>query len=416
MGLFESARGSHGLGRKPDQIAGGGDAVMKSVEELKLEGKKVLVRCDFNVPLDHQRIVDTARIDASLDTIRYVLSHGGAAVLCSHLGRPKGHTPELSLAPVADYLGRALGKRVLLTGDCIGDITRRMVHDLPRGEVLLLENLRFHAEEEANDPLFASQLAFGKNVYVNDAFGTAHRAHASTVGVVHFLQEHAAGFLMLREVTALRAVTEEPAHPYVAILGGVKVSDKINVVRALLTKADTILVGGAMAYTFLAAGGEDVGKSLVESDKLDLAKELLAEAHRRKVALVLPIDHVVAPAPENGADAQTVKHIPKGMMGLDIGPFTINDFGSRLVEARTVIWNGPLGYFERPSFRQGTLRVGQIVSQLDGAFSVVAGGDTAAAVGGNSWSKKFSHISTGGGATLEFLEGRELPGIKALEM
>jgi phosphoglycerate kinase len=388
---------------------------MKSVAELKLEGKKVLVRCDFNVPLEHQRIADTARIDASLDTIRYVLSHDGAAVLCSHLGRPKGRSPELSLAPVAEYLGKALGQRVLLTRDCIGDLALRMVHDLPRGEVLLLENLRFHAEEEVNDQDFASQLAFGKNIYVNDAFGTAHRAHASTVGVVPFLREHAAGFLMLREVHALRAVTEKPAHPYVAILGGVKVSDKINVVRAFLTKADTILVGGAMAYTFLAAGGEDVGSSLVESDKLDLAKELLAEAERRKVALVLPIDHVVASSRENGSDAQTVKHIPKGMMGLDIGPLTISNFGARLAGARTVIWNGPLGYFERPSFRQGTLMVGQIVSQLDGVFSVIAGGDTGAALDGYSWSKKFSHISTGGGATLEFLEGRELPGIKALE-
>lgn len=389
---------------------------MKSVTEIDLIGKKALVRCDFNVPLDHGRIADSARIDASLDTIRYILSHGGAAVLCSHLGRPKGRKPELSLTPVAEYLGKTLGKWVLFAPDCVGEIALRMVHELPPGETLLLENLRFHPEEEANDPKFASQLASGKNVYINDAFGSAHRAHASTVGVIDFLPEHAAGLLMLREVNALRNVTRDPAHPYVAILGGAKVSDKIGLVRNLLTKVETILIGGAMAYTFLAGNGEGVGNSLVENDKLDLARKLLAEAKSRNVALVLPTDHVVAPSPENGSEATTVEQIPDGVMGLDIGPRTVAEFKARLSGAKTVIWNGPLGYVERPAFSRGTVMVGEAISRLNGAFSVVAGGDTLAAIAGYSWSKKFSHISTGGGATLEFLEGRELPGIKALEI
>ena len=388
---------------------------MRSVADIDLKGKKVLVRCDFNVPMDHRRIVNTARIDASLETIQHILNNSAAVVLCSHLGRPKARTPELSLTPVAEYLGKILGKRVLLAPDCVGDTTVRMVRDLSEGEALLLENLRFHPEEEANDKNFARQLAQGKNVYINDAFGTAHRAHASTVGVVGFLPEHAAGFLMLREVNGLRKVTQNPAHPYIAILGGAKVSDKIGLVRNLLSKVDTILIGGAMAYTFLAARGEEVGNSLVESDRLELARELLAEAHQRRVAFVLPSDHVVARSPEKENEAQTVERIPTGMMGLDIGPVSVDDFGARLEGAKTVIWNGPLGYVESEGFRQGTLRVGQAVSQLPGAFTVIAGGDIVAAVAGYPWSKNFGHISTGGGAALEYLEGLELPGVKALE-
>src|SRR5277367_1736482 len=280
-----------------------------SVKDLSLRGKKVLLRCDFNVPLEGGRITDPARIDASLETIRYVIGEGAAAVLCSHLGRPKTRTPELSLKPVADYLSTALGQKVALAPDCIGDTTGRMVTDLAMGSAILLENLRFHAEEEKNDRDFAHELARGKQVYVNDAFGTAHRAHASTVGVTKFLSERAAGLLMIRELEALRAVTENPAHPYVAILGGAKVSDKIGVIRNLLKLTDAILIGGAMAYTFLRAQGIPIGKSRVEEDKLDLARELIAEAARRNVEFLLPSDHVVA-ASIDGAEAEIVIDIP----------------------------------------------------------------------------------------------------------
>jgi phosphoglycerate kinase len=386
------------------------------VSSLQLEGKKVLVRCDFNVPLEGGHITDPTRIDASLDTIRYITGHGAVAILCSHLGRPKERSPELSLKPVAEYLSTALAKKVTLAPDCIGDITGRLVSDLKAGDALLLENLRFHPEEEKNDRDFSHELARGKNTYVNDAFGTAHRAHASTVGVTKFLVERAAGFLMIRELDALRAVTENPAHPYVAILGGAKVSDKIGVIRNLLTKIDTLLVGGAMAYTFLKASGVGIGKSRVEEDKLELARELMGEAARRNVAFVLPSDHVVATAPEADAAADTVNDIPPDKMGLDIGPGTIAEFVERLAGAKTVIWNGPLGFFEIPAFAQGTLKVGEAIASLDGVTSVLGGGDTAAAVAHQPWAARFTHISTGGGATLEYLEGIELPGVKALQV
>jgi len=386
-----------------------------ALNRLKLEGKKVLVRCDFNVPLDAGRIADPTRIDASLDTIRFILAHGAAAVLCSHLGRPKERTPDLSLKPVAEHLSVALAHKVVLAPDCIGDITGRMIAGLRPGDAILLENLRFHPEEEANDRDFAHELARGKNVYVNDAFGTAHRAHASTVGVTRFIAERAAGFLMLRELEALRAVTENPAHPYVAILGGAKVSDKIGVIRNLMTKVDAIIVGGAMAYTFLRARGVAVGKSRVEEDKLELARDLLAEAAKRNVAFVLPLDHVVASAPEAGAATDTVLRIPPDKMALDIGPETVAEFTARLADAKTIVWNGPLGFFELPDFAAGTLKVGEAIANLHGVTSLIGGGDTAAAVAGHPWAKNFTHISTGGGATLEYLEGLELPGVKALE-
>jgi phosphoglycerate kinase len=385
-----------------------------AVTSLDLRNKKVLVRCDFNVPFDGMTITDPSRIDASLETIRYILGQGAAAVLCSHLGRPKSRTPELSLKPVADYLTNALGQKVVLAPDCIGDTTGRIVNDLAMGSAILLENLRFHAEEEKNDRDFAHELARGKQVYVNDAFGTAHRAHASTVGVTRFLPERAAGFLMIRELEALRAVTENPAHPYIAILGGAKVSDKIGVIRNLLNKTDAILIGGAMAYTFLKATGTPIGKSRVEEDKLDLARELIAEALKRNVAFVLPSDHVVAASLEDGAAAETVIDIPSDRMGLDIGPRTVAEFIDRLAGAKTVIWNGPLGLFENPAFAHGTLAVGEAISNLPGVTSVIGGGDTAAAVAAMPWASRFSHISTGGGATLEYLEGIELPGVKAL--
>ncbi|HEX4211407.1 MAG TPA: phosphoglycerate kinase [Candidatus Binataceae bacterium] len=386
-----------------------------SVKNLSLRGKKVLVRCDFNVPLEAGRVTDPARIEASLDTIRYILAEGAAAILCSHLGRPKERSPELSLKPVAEYLSAALGQKVTLAPDSIGDTTGRLTTDLPPGAALLLENLRFHPEEEANDRDFAHELARGKQVYVNDAFGTAHRAHASTVGVTRFLNERAAGFLMIRELEILRTLTENPEHPYVAILGGAKVSDKIGVIRNLLTKVDAILIGGAMAYTFLRARAIPIGKSRLEADKLQLAAELMAEASRRNVPFVLPSDHIVADAPEADSPTDIVSQIPADKMGLDIGPDTIADFIERLATARTVIWNGPLGFFEIPAFANGTLRVGQALSELSNAATVIGGGDTAAAVASRPWAKNFTHISTGGGATLEYLEGITLPGVKALE-
>jgi phosphoglycerate kinase len=385
------------------------------ISEISPEGKKALVRCDFNVPLEQGQITDSSRIDASLDTIRYVLSHGGAAVLCSHLGRPKERSPELSLKPVAEYLGNALGQKVALAPDCIGEFSGRMVSDLAPGEALLLENLRFHPEEEANDRDFSHELARGKQLYVNDAFGTAHRAHASTVGVTQFLRDRAAGFLMMRELQALRAVTEDPAHPYVLILGGAKVSDKIGVIKTMLTRVNLILVGGAMAYTFMKARGLAVGQSRIEEDKLDLARELFAIAAQRHVPFVLPIDHVVAAAPTPEASVQTVSSIPADKMGLDIGPRTIAEFIQHLSAARTVVWNGPLGFFEIAAFTQGTLRIGEAVTNLSGVTSLIGGGDTAAAFAHQPWANKFTHISTGGGATLEYLEGIELPGVKALE-
>jgi phosphoglycerate kinase len=386
-----------------------------ALDSLKLERKKVLVRCDFNVPLDAGKIADPTRIDASLDTIRYILAHGGSAILCSHLGRPKERTPGLSLKPVAEYLSVALGHKVLLTPDCIGNITGRMISDLPAANAILLENLRFHPEEEANDRDFAHELARGKNVYVNDAFGTAHRAHASTVGVTKFIAERAAGFLMLRELEALRRVTENPSRPYVAILGGAKVSDKIGVIRNLLTRVNLILIGGAMAYTFLKARGAPTGKSRVEEDKIELARELLNEAANHDVPFVLPSDHIVAAAPEAGQQTDVVRQIPLDKMGLDIGPATVADFIARLAGAKTIIWNGPLGFFEIPEFAGGTLAIGEAIADLPDVTSMLGGGDTAAAVAGQPWAKNFTHISTGGGATLQYLEGIELPGVKALE-
>jgi phosphoglycerate kinase len=291
-----------------------------------------------------------------------------------------------------------------------------MIDALKPGESILLENLRFHHEEEANDRDFSHELARGKQVFINDAFGAAHRAHASTVGVTRFIAERAAGFLMMRELEALRAVTENPKRPAIAILGGAKVSDKIGVIRNLITKLDAILIGGAMAYTFLKAQGIAVGRSLVEDDKIDLARELLGAAEKKNVRIVLPSDHVVAGAPEANASPNTVVDIPSELMALDIGPQTVAAFIAEIARAKTVIWNGPLGLFEIPAFSSGTMRVGEALANQEGIVSIIGGGDTAAAVAHAPWAKKFTHISTGGGATLEFLEGRELPGVKALEV
>src|ERR1700730_12804662 len=320
------------------------------ISDLHLAGKKVLVRCDFHVPIEAGKISDPARIDASLDTIRHILKERGIAVLCSHLGRPKERSAELSLRPIAEYLTGVLGQKVGLAPDCIGDVTGRMVAALKPGEAILLENLRFHKEEEANDRDFSHELARAKDAYVNDAFGTAHRAHASTVGVTRFLAERAAGFLMMRELDALRAVTENPARPSIAILGGAKVSDKIGLIKNLLNKVDSILIGRAMAYTFLKAQGIAIGKSRVEDDKVELAKELLTEAASKGVKIVLPSDHVVASAPEAAATPHTVTDIPSEMMALDIGPQTAAAFIAEIARAKTVIWHGPLGFFEVPAF------------------------------------------------------------------
>jgi phosphoglycerate kinase len=387
---------------------------IRAVSSLDLKGKKILLRCDFNVPLKDGKIADSHRIDASLPTIRYVLENGGAAVLCSHLGRPKGPQEGLSLRPVAQFLSEKLGSEVKLAPDCVGEATDKMVESLASGHALLLENLRFHSEEEANDPAFAQALARGKDVYVNDAFGTAHRAHASTAGVASFIAEKAAGMLMMREIEALRAVTQNATHPYVLVVGGAKVSDKIGLLRNMVPKVDTILIGGAMAYTFLCAGGVGIGKSRCEPDKLGVARELLAETQNKQVAVVLPVDHIVASSAEEGASAATVTAIPSDKIALDIGPRTIADFKAIIKNAKTIVWNGPLGYFEIPAFAAGTLKVGEGIA-LSGATTVLAGGDTEAAVANQDWASRFTHISTGGGAALEFLEGRELPGVLALE-
>ena len=384
------------------------------LRSLDLAGKKVLVRCDFNVPMENGAIADPGRIDASLETIRYILQQGGTAVLCSHLGRPKERDLKYTLKPVAEYLSEKLGMKVALAPDCIGDITGRMLNALGAGQAILLENLRFHHEEEANDRDFAHELARGKHVYVNDAFGTAHRAHASTAGVTRYISERAPGFLMMREIEALSALTLNPEHPYVAILGGAKVSDKIGVIRNLMTKVDAFLIGGAMAYTFLRALGEPTGRSRVEEDKIELAAELLQIARNKGVAFELPSDHVVAESLSADTPGEVVTTIPEDKIGLDIGPETIKRFVKDLQGAKTVVWNGPMGLFEAAPFAHGTLAVGEALANST-ARSVLGGGDTAAAVADQPWAAKFWHISTGGGASLEFLEGRELPGIKALE-
>lgn len=387
---------------------------IRAVSSLDFRGKKVLVRCDFNVPLKGGQISEPNRINASVPTIRYILEHGGAAVVCSDLGRPRRRSPELSLKPVAGYLSRALKVEVALAPDCVGNATDRMIASLRDGQALLLENLRFHPEEEANDPGFAQALARGKSVYVNDAFGRAHRAHASTAGVARFVAEKAAGMLMMRELDALRAVTENASRPYVLVMGGAKVSDKIGVLRSMIPRVDTILIGGAMAYTFLKARGVATGKSRVEDERFRVAGELEAEAKRNRVAFVLPIDHVVADGPKEGATSLVVTEIPAGKMGLDIGPQTVAAFVAHIKGAKTIVWNGPLGYFELPAFAEGTLKVGEAIALSD-ATSVLGGGDTEAAVAKAPWACRFTHVSTGGGATLEYLEGRELPGVRALE-
>jgi phosphoglycerate kinase len=382
-----------------------------SVRDLDLKGKTVFLRVDFNVPLapGGQEITSDKRIRASLPTIQYILDQGAGLMLASHLGRPKGKpNPEMSLKPVAAKLSELIKRPVKMAPDCIGPEVAAMKP--ASGEVLLLENLRFHKEEEGNDPGFAKQLASLADVYVNDAFGSAHRAHASTEGMIQFMPQAAGGFLMDKELEYLEKATKNPARPCVAILGGAKVSDKIEVIENLLKFADKLLIGGAMAYTFLRAQGQPTGKSLVEADKLELAKDLLSKSGDK---LMLPVDHVVASEIKEGAATEVVTTIPDGKMGLDIGPKTAEAYAKVIEGAKTVIWNGPMGVFETKPFDVGTVAVGKAIA-ASGAVSVVGGGDSEKAVKAAGVADKMSHISTGGGASLEYLAGLTLPGVAAL--
>jgi phosphoglycerate kinase len=382
-----------------------------SIRDLDLKGKRIFMRVDFNVPLGPggQEITSDQRIRASLPSIRYALEQGAQIVLASHLGRPKGRpNPQMSLQPVAKRLAELLGQPVVMAPDCIG----AAVDELKRGpaKVILLENVRFHPQEEQNDSEFARQLASGCELYVNDAFGSAHRAHASTVGVIQFLPRAAAGLLMQKELEYLFKVTQDPPRPCVGILGGAKVSDKIEVIRNLLSIVDKLLIGGAMAYTFMKALGRPVGRSLVEDDKLDRATSAMAQAGAR---LILPVDTVVAPEIKVGVEFQVVEAIPAELMGVDIGPKTVELFAQEIAKARSVIWNGPMGVFETSPFDRGTVAVAKAVA-ASGALSVVGGGDSEKAVQAAGVADKISHISTGGGASLEFLSGLTLPGVAAL--
>lgn len=391
-----------------------------TIDQLDLKGKKVLIRCDFNVPLDENRnITDDRRIVASLPTIKKVLQEGGAAILCSHLGRPKGQVKEeLRLTPVAKRLSELLGVNVKMAPDCVGPEVQKMKAELKPGEVLLLENLRFHKEETDNDPEFARQLAEGCDLYINDAFGTAHRAHASTVGVTKYFKQAAAGYLIEKELKYLGQAIENPTRPFVAVLGGAKISGKIDVIKNLFTKVDALIIGGGMAYTFFKAQGYEIGQSLLEADRIEMAKEILEEANEKNIDFLLPVDVVVADKFDNEAQRKVVKvtEIPSDYMGMDIGPETIKLFSEKILAAKTIVWNGPVGVFEMPNFENGTRKIAEAIAQAtkNGAISVVGGGDSAAAVAKFGMEEQFTHISTGGGASLEFLEGKELPGIAAL--
>jgi phosphoglycerate kinase len=390
-----------------------------SIRDLELRGKRVFIRVDFNVPMAGDKVEDDTRIRETLPTLRYAIDQGARLVLASHLGRPKGKVdPKYTLAPVAGRLPELLGKPVAFASDCVGADAEAKSKALRDGEVLLLENVRFHPQEEANDPEFSRQLAqLCDGLFVCDAFGSAHRAHASVVGITKFVRQAAAGLLMEKELTYLGKAISNPDRPFVAILGGAKVSDKIEVVQNLMKLADTLLIGGAMAYTFLKSQGLPVGKSLVENDKLDLARGLLEDARRRNFRFLLPVDHVVAESP-NSAETKivAVAKTAENLMGLDIGPRTIALFGEQISGARTIVWNGPVGIFEKPAFAQGTLAIARAVAAASaaGAASIVGGGDSVAAIEQSGVASKISHISTGGGASLEFLAGEKLPGVEAL--
>ena len=389
----------------------------KTVKDIDLKEKRVLARCDFNVPMDQNRnITDNRRIVSALPTIKYLLEQNCKLVLCSHLGRPKGEfKPEYSLKPVAKELSKLLGKEVIMANDVVGEDAKSKAKNLKNGEILLLENLRFHREETDNDPEFAKELASFGEIFVNDAFGTAHRAHASTEGVTHYLPA-VSGFLIEKELKFLGEALENPERPFMAILGGSKVSDKIGVIENLLEKVDTLMIGGGMAYTFFKAQGYSVGDSICEEDKLELALELMEKAKNKGVKLLLPIDNKIGKEFKEDTESKTVKstEIPDGWEGLDIGEKTIELYAKELQNAKTIVWNGPLGVFEFDQFAVGTNAIAKALGDID-AVKIIGGGDSASAVEKAGVAEKMTHISTGGGASLEFLEGKKLPGIEALQ-
>ena len=390
----------------------------KSVEDIEVKGKRVLVRCDFNVPLDENRnITDETRIDGALPTIKYLADHGAKVILCSHMGKPKGEPkPELSLAPVAKALSAKLGKEVVFAADnnVVGDNAKKAVSEMAEGDIVLLENTRYRAEETKNMPEFSKELASLADVFVNDAFGTAHRAHCSNVGVTEFIPTAVCGYLIQKEIEFLGNAVNNPVRPLVAVLGGSKVSSKISVINNLLEKVDTLIIGGGMAYTFMKALGRNVGDSLLEADYIDYAKDMMQKAKDKNVKLLIPVDTVVAQEFKNDAQSKVSENgIEDGWMGLDIGPKTIALFSDALKDAKTVLWNGPMGVFEMPNFAKGTNAIARVLADID-ATTIIGGGDSVAAVNQAGLGDKMSHISTGGGASLEFLEGKTLPGIAAL--
>ncbi len=387
----------------------------KTIKDVELKGKRVLIRVDFNVPLNKDlKIDDDARIRGALPTIKYAVDNGGRVILMSHLGRPKGKVEEsMRLTPVAERLSELLGRHVKKLDDCIGREVKKVVSEMKDGDIILLENLRFHIEETKNDPEFAKKLASLGEIYVNDAFGTAHRAHASTEGITRFLKIAVAGFLMAKEIEYFEKALSDPPKPFVAILGGAKVSDKIMVIENLLDKVNAILIGGGMAYTFIKSEGKEIGSSKLEPEKIDTARTLMQEAMQKGVKIVLPIDHLISDKIDANSNTRVVETIPQNWMGVDIGPKTVDEFKKELRNAKTIVWNGPLGIFEISKFARGTEDIARFIAGLN-ATTIIGGGDTASAISRFGLKDAMTHISTGGGASLEYLEGKTLPGIAVL--